>query len=388
MFAFPNLNKSFNMYTTLVESFVQNGHEVTVIAPGDRTEIVKEANIEILRVASLPIKNVPNWVKGISNILLPMQFRRALKRIYPGRRYDLIVSATPPVTLSGLASTLKRRHNARFYLILRDIFPQNAVDLGFMRKGGWVWRYFRFREKQLYQAADYIGCMSQANISYLRENESWIPESKLHILRNFQKPIVATHALHLPETIDKIIRNKFVVVFGGNLGKPQQLENVLALAQYVQKYPDVLLLILGEGVQAERLHSDVAKLDITNVQIFGTMPKQDYQLLLKHCHIGLISLNIRFTIPNIPSKALDYWNVGLPILASIDRCTDFGNLLDETNTGLWAYADNPIALQKQFDMLFSDSILRVDMAEAGRAYFTENLTPELAYQTVVSHVEA
>ena len=123
------------MYTTLVEEFLDNGHEVTVLAPGkEKTGINVENGVSVLRVRTLPIKNVPNYLKGVSNVFLPYQFERALNKFYKKKSFDLIVSPTPPITLVGLAAKLKRRHNAKFYLILRDIFPQNAVDLGFMKK--------------------------------------------------------------------------------------------------------------------------------------------------------------------------------------------------------------------------------------------------------------
>jgi len=387
MFAFPDMNKSYNMYTTLVEEFVANGHEVSVAAPGPITALQSEAGIEILRVSSLPIKNVPNWIKGLSNLLLPWQFYRALQRYYPNKQYDLIISATPPVTFSGLIKRIQKNSQAKFYLILRDIFPQNAVDLGFMRKGGVVWNYFRAKEKALYKQADFIGCMSPANKLYLERHEPELSANKIHLLPNYQKPFtLSSHTL--PESLQSMIEGKFVVVFGGNMGKPQQLENVLQLAKYASQYKDVLFLILGEGVQATKVKGDAEQLGLTNVHIAGTMPKHIYQQLLQKCHVGLISLNIRFTIPNIPSKALDYWNVGLPILASIDKATDFGQILDETATGLWAYADDAQSWQRQFDRLYQEANLRQMMAEAGRAYFKRELLPGKAYSTVMTHVEA
>src|SRR5690606_21324109 len=100
MFAFPDMNKSFNMYTTIVEEFVNHGHDVVIVAPGkDKTGIYLENNIEILRVNTLPIKNVPNVLKGISNILLPYQFKKAINKYYPNKSFDLIVAPTPPITL-------------------------------------------------------------------------------------------------------------------------------------------------------------------------------------------------------------------------------------------------------------------------------------------------
>jgi glycosyltransferase involved in cell wall biosynthesis len=293
--------------------------------------------------------------------------------------------ATPPITLGSLAARLKKKHNAQVYLILRDIFPQNAVDLGFMKSGSYVHKFFSKKEKNLYRTADFIGCMSQANIDYVRRN-SEVTTDKLHILRNWQ---------YLNEDSDvdiDVIRNKydilnkFAVVFGGNMGKPQQLENVIELALACKVNTDIIFILLGEGVAMEKIKKELIVRELNNVRIYSSIPKLEYQSLLKACNVGLISLHEDFTIPNIPSKALDYWNLGLPILASIDRATDFGHVLDETQSGLWSYAGKHEELYDSLFELYNNKELRKRMSDNGKIYFKEYLTPEMAYSTIVNSI--
>jgi glycosyltransferase involved in cell wall biosynthesis len=388
MFAFPDMNKSFNMYTTLVEEFVNHGHDVTVVAPGkDKTGVYVENRILVLRVQTLPIKNVPNYLKGISNIFLPHQFERALNKFYNGKSFELIISATPPITLVDLASKLKKKFDAKFYLILRDIFPQNAVDLGFIKKNSLLHNYFRKKERKLYEEADFIGCMSQGNIDYVIKHNPEVTPNKLHELRNYQKKYNGfgseKEALRVKYSID----DKFVIVFGGNMGKPQQLENVLGLAKKCRQFPDVLFLLLGEGVQMQKIAEEISGDPESNIRIHGTIPKSEYQDLLSLCQIGLISLNQNFTIPNIPSKTLDYFNVGLPVLASIDRCTDYGQVLDFSEAGYWAYADEPETLYQNFRLMYEDSSKRAIMGKNGRLYFEKHLLPEKAYRTIFEQLK-
>jgi glycosyltransferase involved in cell wall biosynthesis len=387
MFVFPDMNISFNMYTALVEEFAKNGHEIFVLAPGNGpTGISIEKGISILRVKTFPIKNVPNLLKGVSNILLPYQYEMALRKFYKGTQFDLIISPTPPITLVDLVSRTKKKHKSKFYLILRDIFPQNAVDLGMMKKKGIMHHYFRGKEKKLYKEADSIGCMSQANINYLIKHNSSISHTKLHILRNYQT-LYQDSAITGENVLKEYgIENKFVVVFGGNMGKAQQLENVLALAKACEEYSDVVFLLLGEGVQMKRIEFYIRKRNISNIKLMGTVSKQKYQNLLNHCQIGLISLHQAFTIPNIPSKTLDYFNVGIPVLASIDKATDFNEVLDEAKAGLWSYAGDSKAFKKNFDLMYSNPDLRKTMGKCGRAYIENYLTPGLAYKTIVEKV--
>lgn len=387
MFAFPDMNKSFNMYTTLVEEFVNKGYEVTVVAPGkEKTGINLENGIPVLRVRTLPIKNVPNYLKGISNVFLPYQFERALNKFYKKKSFDFIVSPTPPITLVGLAAKLKRRHNAKFYLILRDIFPQNAVDLGFIKEKGLPHLYFSQLERKLYKEADFIGCMSKGNIDFVMKHNPEVSPMKLHELKNFQK---AHKCLDLnPEFIKKKYRieNKFVVVFGGNMGKPQQLENVLALAESVVQFSDILFLLLGEGVQMNRIETLAKEKELNNIRILRTLHKLEYQDLLSVCDIGLISLHKDFTIPNIPSKALDYFNLGIPILASLDKATDFGEILDKNNCGLWCYAGEIQEFKKMLLRFYNEPKLKQTMGRNANIYFEKYLTPEIACNTILSKI--
>lgn len=387
MFVFPDMNNSFNMYTTIVEEFVRNGHNVFVIAPaslGEKTRVNVEKGINVLRVRTLPLKNIPVLLKGISNLLFPWHFKRAFKRYGQIADYDLIIVPTPPVTLAGLASELKMKYQARVYLILRDIFPQNAVDLGFMRKGSMIYRYFRSTEQKLYSIADRIGCMSHANVEYITGNNPEISKTKVHVLENFQIPYVIDK-LKAPSLIKRYgLENKYVVVFGGNMGKPQQMENVLHLAKQCSEFPDVIFILLGEGILTGKLREEIKGKNILNIRLLDILPKTEYQDLLSVCDVGLISLHEKFSVPNIPSKSLDYFNVGLPVLASIDRSTDFGMLLDEAGAGLWSYAGDHDGFKRNFDILYRNTALRQKMGENGRAYFVKHLTPDIAYNTIIS----
>jgi glycosyltransferase involved in cell wall biosynthesis len=388
MFAFPDMDESFNMYTAMVDMFYKNNHSITVVAPRSnlkKSAITTEKGIEILRVKTYPIKNVSNIRKGIANLLLPYQYQKEINKFYKDRKFDLIIIPTPPITLGSLAVKLKKKHNAQVYLILRDIFPQNAVDLGFMKNESFIHKLFKVKETELYKTADRIGCMSIANIDFLKNNAD-VLEHKLHVLRNWQYLNTDEH-IEIDTIREKYnLVNKFVVVFGGNMGKPQQLENVIELALRCQENKEIVFILLGEGVMMEEIKLEVKVKDLQNIHIHASIPKLEYQSLIRSSDVGLISLHQDFTIPNIPSKALDYWNIGIPILGSLDNATDFGKILDETQTGLWAYSGEHKKLYENLMKLYKNNNLRVAMSENGRSYFQKYLTPETAYNTILEYL--
>lgn len=388
MLAFPDMTKSANMYTDLVEEFASQGHCVYPVAPVQgkgKTAIQEEQGIHVLRVKTLPLFSDSIFVKGLANILLPYQYKTAIKRFWKNIRFDLIIMPTPPITLVSVVDYFKQRFGCKFYLILRDIFPQNAVDLGMMRKGALLYNYFRNQERKLYNIADAIGCMSQGNIDYVINHNPDVKREKLHILMNFQK------SNSIPSKDERIIakyglEGKFVVVFGGNMGIPQKMENVIALAKGCLIYKDVIFLLVGKGTHLTKIR-ELAQLEgVTNIHFIDFVPREDYLKLVSLCNVGLISLNEKFTIPNIPSKTLAYYDVRIPILASIDVNTDYGKMLVESQTGLYSVAGDVKSLLENFLILYQDSNLRKHMGENGKRYLEKYMSPNAAYKVIISHV--
>lgn len=233
--------------------------------------------------------------------------------------------------------------------------------------------------------SDSIGCMSQGNIDYVLKHNRGINEKKLHILENFQKMSLV---LKPNLTIKKkyCIENKFVVIFGGNMGIPQELDNVIALAKKCEEYDDVVFLLIGSGTEKSRLERIVKMNEVKNIIIKNSIPHDDYQQLVSQCDIGLISLNRKFTIPNIPSKTLSYYNLAIPILASIDKNTDYGKELDRSGAGLWSLAGDLERYKKNFDTMYNNKELRKEMGQNGRNYFEQHSTLNLAYNVIINNV--
>lgn len=390
LLSMPDLDYSSNLYSDLVEEFVKQGHEVFPVASWkkkEKTRIHREKGIDVLRVKTLKLFNVGPIQKGIANMLLPYQYRKAIKKYYKGIEFDLVIMPTPPITLCEVANRIKRRNKARFYLILRDIFPQNAVDLEMMKKEGILYRYFRAQEKKLYRYADAIGCMSQGNIDYIHRHNPEVNQQKLHILMNFQKSSSPVVGLQTDMKEKYGLQGKLVVVFGGNMGIPQKLENVIALAKSCQEeYADVVFLLIGNGTQRREIEKMADRNGVKNIVFQDLISRDDYQQLVGQCDIGLISLNEKFTIPNIPSKTMAYYDVGIPVLASVDTNTDYGRMLEDSETGLYSLAGDIKAFKANFDKLYRDPELRERMGKNGKRFLEEKMSPELAYKTIMDHV--
>lgn len=390
--SFPKMEKVKYLYFGLVTEFHENGHEITVVAPAydkNITGVQIEEGIKVLRVKTMPLFGVGLIKKGLANILLPYQYKRSIKKHKLGTDYDLIITPTPPISLHSVVAWLKKRSKAKTYLVLRDIFPQNAVDLGLMKSRGLFHYFFRRKERKLYAVSDFIGCMSQGNISFVKKQNPKVNKKKLHLLPNWADVVPLATDKEIFELRKKEgLENKFVIIFGGNIGLPQKLENIVNLAEACLAHEEFIFLIMGNGSERQSLEKLVASKSLRNLQLRDGLPQSEYMKWVQMADVGLISLSEKFTIPNIPSKALSYYNTKTPILASIDMNTDFGKILEDLNTGLWAEAGNTRDLKEKLMILYHDEKLRMEMGENGYNYMKEYLSSYRAYTTVVEQILA
>ena len=388
--AFPKMDKTKYLYTQLVSQFHENGHDITVVAPMyDETSegLQIEEGIKIIRVRTMPLFGVGLIKKGIANVLLPYQYKQAIKKHNLTLDFDLILMPTPPISLYDVISWLKKKTKAKAYLILRDIFPQNAVDLGILKKDGLVHSYFSRKERKLYQLVDRIGCMSAGNISFIKDHNPLIDATKLDMLPNWGDILPLASEEEMLELRKKEgFENKFIVIFGGNIGLPQKMENIVELALSCNEQKDIVFLIMGGGSEYQNLANLVNSKGAENIQLRNGLPQNEYMLWVQMADVGLISLSEKFTIPNIPSKALSYYNTKTPILASIDRNTDFGTILDSLKVGVWAEAGNTKKLKEKLLLLYNNPALRKEMGENGYNHMKKNLSSKVAYQAILQQI--
>lgn len=368
-------------------------HEVWLVCKNEDkpTELTEELGIHVLRVHTGELKNVGLIEKGINTLKVESQFKNAIKNYLADVHFDLVLYTTPPITFASAVKYVKKRDGAVTYLMLKDIFPQNAVDIGMMSiKGvkGLLYKYFRKKEKELYKWSDYIGCMSPANCKYVIKNNPEIDPKKVEICPN--TTVIRDMSCSDEDRID--IRSKYdipidkkVFVYGGNLGKPQDIPFVIECLKACKDVKDAFFLIVGAGTDYYLLENYSKQSGQINLKVMQHLPKEDYDRMIGACDIGMIFLDHRFTIPNFPSRLLAYMSAKLPVLAVTDPNTDVGEVVVEGGFGWWVESnDTNSFLNRINQILIEDYRL---MREKEFEYLVENFAPDKAYQTIIKTVE-
>lgn len=383
--AFLALDFKAPIYNSLILEFVKNGHDVVVITPTYKgySKFVEEDGLKVLYFKSFPMLNIGIIRKGFANVVFPSMCLRVIKKFIKNDKFDLILMTTPPLVFFKPTKYLKRNENSVLYVILRDIHPEGAKFIG-LDKIKPLYNYLRKIEINLYSMADYIGCMSPRNIDFIAERNVYLDEKKLRKLPNWGNTLEFIEPKgNIKKKYD--LENKIIVLYGGNMGKPQNLGILLNLAESKKTLENVLFLLIGSGTEKSRLEKQAQKMNLKNVRFMDFITPEDYNDLMKVCDIGFISLNPKIPIPNIPSKTLGYFGAKLPILAAIDPITDYGDyMLDMSHSGLWSLATDFEGLSANFDKLYYNADLRKQMGENGYNYLLNNLTTDKAYNEIIS----
>lgn len=380
------------IYTDLLRKFNEHGHNVFVVSPRERknnlptTHEVNEG-VELLKVKIGNIQKVNFIEKGISTLLIERQFIHAIKKYYSHVKFDLVIYATPPITFYEVVKFIKKRDNAHSYLLLKDIFPQNAVDLNILNKKSMIYRYFRSKEHKLYEVSNYIGTMSDANSKYILENNPSINADTVEVSPNSIEP--ENLQIDLDEKIK--IREKYnipitkkIFVYGGNLGKPQGIDFLTECIRKNEENHNSFFVIVGSGTEYSRLEALFENNNIKNSILLNQLPKDEYELLANSSDIGMIFLDKRFTIPNFPSRLLSYMQAKMPVLSATDPNTDIGDVIEEGGFG-YSCISNDV---NKFNDLVNKLATETDLERMGQNawnYLVGNYTTEKSYEIIMSH---
>ena len=385
------------IYTDLMRKFRDEGHQVYIAAPrerrtGESTSLKEISGAQVLGIRTLNVQKTNVVEKGLGQVSMETLFKRAIKRYFKGIRFDLILYSTPPITFPKVIQYLKQKNpEAKTYLLLKDIFPQNAVDLGMMSKigaKGVLYRFFRNKEKKLYALSDHIGCMSPANVKYVLAHNPEVNPEKVEVAPNSYEATV--YVAPSPEQVAEI-RNKYhlpvdkpIFIYGGNLGKPQGILFLIECLEANKDRNDCHFVVVGSGTEYGKIEAWHKKVQPKSVSLFSFIPKEDYDKLVDSCDAGLIFLDYRFTIPNYPSRLLPYLMQHKPILAATDPNCDMGSLAEANGYGFWCPSNSVEAFTACADKMLAADIRQ--KGDKGYQFFLDNYTVEHTFNKIINHV--
>jgi glycosyltransferase involved in cell wall biosynthesis len=382
---------SQNFYTDMVDELVNQGHSVTVCVQDETRSsgpfyVSYRRNIVIISIPTGRVTKTSILKKGINTLLLEYRFMKKFTQ-FEFSSLDILLYSTPPITFQRVIEKLKKRYNCITYLILKDIFPQNAVDLGMIKKNSFLYKIFRYKEKKLYQHSDIIGCLSPANVTYLVSNNCELLNKQITITPNCIIPNEQKINLNKERILKdyNIPFDTIKLIYGGNIGKPQGIDFIIQCINVIKSYEKISLTIIGNGTEFGKLRKTIAS-DDKRIKLIDYLPTKQYFELLACMDIGLVFLDHRFTIPNFPSRILDYMNYSLPIIACTDSVCDVKQEICDHGAGFWCRSDDIKGFKNILDRIVDNKDIGIEMGKRSRELLIENYTVQMVIKDMLNNI--
>jgi colanic acid biosynthesis glycosyl transferase WcaI len=384
---FPEPNtKGFSLARELAE----RGHQVEVLTgfpnypggklyEGYRIRPLQEESIEgirVLRVALYPshdsssIKRVFNYVS--------FAISAALFGVWSVQKADVMYVYHPPATIALPAIVLKLLRRIPIVYEIQDLWPDALQSTGMLtsrRLLGLIDAYCRLS----YRFFDRIAVISPGFKAKL--SQRGVAPSKIQVIYNWGA------RFDVPEVEDPVLKaelgfnGRFTVLFAGNMGKAQALENVIHAASILQcKNANIQVAFIGDGVEVKGLKALSDRLDLGNVVFLNSVPASEIGKILKCADVLLVHLRkdplFKLTIP---SKIPAYLKVGKPVLVAAEG--EARQLIASSGAGIPCEPENAEDIAAKILQLYEMSQVELnDMGARGRAYYHANLTVESGMQ--------
>lgn len=318
----------------LAREFARQGHELTVMLPSSDLAIAWQLEemdgFQVMRLKAPKVKDISYVRRTIAEFLMPFAMRRHLQKSpLANRKWHGVVWYAPSIFHGPLASALKKNSDCKGYLIIRDIFPEWAVDMGLMGRG-LTYRFFNAIAQYQYSVADVIGVQTSGNCNYFARWQR-PPARRLEVLQNWLgSPSSKRCSIRIADTI---FAGRKVFVYAGNMGIAQGMDILLSLAEKFTARADVGFLFVGRGSDAQRLKKQAGDKKLTNVLFFDEIDPDEIPNLYAQCSAGILALDPRHKSHNIPGKFLTYMQSGLPVLAYVNLGNDIAGLIRKYQVG-------------------------------------------------------
>ncbi len=356
------------LYNDLVDELLNRKHEVSIVRldTACNKSSYKMGKPDYLNIRALNTFSNSLISKGISTLMMGYLFKYNIKKYLSNKKFDLVIYATPPITFNSAVKYCRKHYNCKSFLMLKDIFPQNAVDLEMFGNQSIIYKFFKRKEKSLYKVSDFIGCMSQGNIDYLLRYNTFIDRNKVFLFPNSIK-------LNSYEISHDYTNEDTTFIFGGNLGKPQYISGLLELIDSLKDYSKARFIICGKGTEEGLIKEYLSNPNCSKyLTFYDFLPTVEYNQILSSADVGILSLDPRFTIPNIPSRLQGYMLLKKPIFAFVDSNTDIRKIIQESDCGWYSCSDNIVDAKTQIMSICEHKDLLRIKGQNGYDYLLNN----------------
>jgi glycosyltransferase involved in cell wall biosynthesis len=372
----------------LAGEFIRQGHKPTMIIPwaemNEPWRVETIDGVEVLRLRSKPLRDVGYVRRTINETLVSWTMWRHFKSSpLACENWDVIAWYSPPIFLAAFVKWMSGGGKALKYLILRDIFPEWAVDLKIISRNGPFYWYFKLFSVYQNRLADVIGVQTESNLGYFVRDPR-LSVGRIEVLQNWQ---FAAADIGCSIDINKTpLKGRKIFVYIGNMGVAQGMDILVDLAEECKTRTDIGFLFVGRGSDWSRLQAEVTKRNLKNILIYQEISPAEIPGLLSQCHVGLIALHPDHKSHNIPGKFLSYMRAGLPVLAYVNAGTDLIGLVERAKVGVAFSGDALQDMHAAAHEFLDNPQYYSAMSVNAHRLADDMFSPQAAVHQILSHV--
>jgi len=364
----------------LSRHWVRQGHEVTVVAgtvaydtgkapEAYRGKFFVREEVEGVRVLRTYIASGyhASFLRRLLS-LLSFMVTSFLGGLRVGR-HEVVVATSPPLFVGLSGWLLACCWRCPFVFEVRDLWPQSAVDLGLLRNPLAI-RLAEWLEKFIYQRADRTCIL----LPYFRSviEQKGVSAEKIFYIPNAADLELFAQARTREESRRALgFDSEFLVLYLGAHGTANHLLQVLEAARRLADFPEIHLLLVGDGIEKPRLKQVAQEWSLARVHFLDPVPKTEVPDLCRAVDAGLVVLKKVETFKHAyPNKLFDYLAAELPVVCGLDGTAR--ELVEHADAGLYAEPENADAIAHAILHLYRHPEERARMGANGRRFVEQN----------------
>ncbi|MGF1541359.1 MAG: glycosyltransferase family 4 protein [Pleurocapsa sp.] len=390
------------LMTELAEGMVKRGHEVRVVTAmpwypsGEVSPEYKGKLFAAEKINGVMVQRSYIWARKKRSLLNRVGFElsfivTSMMQALRGWRPDVILLTIPGLPVALPATLLGKVYNCPVILNLQDILPDAAVHVGLI-KNQKVIEILKRLEKFAYSNATKISVIADGFIKNLAAkgvDTDKIVEIPNWVNVDFIKPLKLKNNYFRQENN---LKNKFVVLYSGNIALTQGLETVIDAATHLKHIEEIAIVIVGESKALTRLQAHCDRVGATNVTLLPFQPRAKLPQMLAAADIGLVIQKKNVLDFNMPSKIQVLLASGKAIIASVPSTGTAASAIRRSQGGLVTAPEDPQALADAIAQLYNNQQQTVNLGKQGRAFAEKNYAFESAldkyeqlFESVVSN---
>lgn len=326
--------------------------------------------------------------------MLSLSFSIFLRALREFRQNDLILVVTTPPSLPFVAALASISKKSEYALLIHDNYPEiliaagkasnNSLTVKFLQKAnGWLYRRAkkiivvgRDMKQMIEQKIGAANALQRIPVEVI---QNWAELEQVEPRPRAENPL-----------LEKLkIKEKFVFLYAGNMGYPNDLESIVECAGKLLNDPRFHFIFLGGGVKRKWLENETCQRKLNNITLLNPLPRSEQTVFLNACDVAIVSLVKKMWGVSMPSRTYNILAAGKPILALTDADSEVAKVIEEDKVGWVVPPNEPEKLLAMIFRIFDERSQIIEKSEASRHSALKNYSLENAlvkYQKALTDI--